>query len=144
MRDVIMRYKLDLPRHVSIISCSSSVQLLIDETKRSVVNLMGINNGSPFLFLLETSYDEEGKLGKFQQRKTEKIADEVSLFVKFILLLSLHKPSPNTIFMLHAPSLNIFVKRKKSSRPSQAKENKRNMSNKNIYNKQLSFHLLYI
>ena len=108
-----MRYKLDLPRHVSIISCSSSVQLLIDETKRSVVNLMGINNGSPFLFLLETSYDEEGKLGKFQQRKTEKIADEVSLFVKFILLLTLHKPSPNIIFMLHAPSLNIFVKRKK-------------------------------
>ena len=35
---------------------------------------MAINNGSPFLFLLETSYDEEGKLGKFQQRKTEKIA----------------------------------------------------------------------
>ena len=104
MRDVIMWYKLDLPRHVSIISCSSCVQLLIDETNRSVVNLMGINNGSPFLFLLETSYDEEGKLGKFQQRKTEKIADEVSLFVKFILLLS--------------------FKRKKSSRSSQAKEKK--------------------
>ena len=119
-----MRYKLDLPRHVSIISCSSSVQLLIDETKRSVVNLMGINNGSPFLFLLETSYDEEGKLGKFQQRKTEKIADEVSLFVKFILLLSLHKRSLNIIFMSHALSLNIFVKRKKSSRSSQAKEKK--------------------
>ena len=120
------------------------MQLLIDETNRSVVNLMGINNGSPFLFLLETSYDEEGKLGKFQQRKTEKIADEVSLFVKFILLLSLHKRSLNIIFMSHASSLNIFVKRKKSSRSSQAKEKKRDMSNKNIYNKQPSFHLLYI
>ena len=101
------------------------MQLLIDETNRSVVNLMGINNGSPFLFLLETSYDEEGKLGKFQQRKTEKIADEVSLFVKFILLLSLHKRSLNIIFMSHALSLNIFVKRKKSSRSSQAKEKKK-------------------
>lgn len=124
MRDVIMWYKLDLPRHVSIISCSSCVQLLIDETNRSVVNLMGINNGSPFLFLLETSYDEEGKSGKFQQRKTEKIADEVSLFVTFIVLLSLHKRSLNIIFMSHALSLNIFVKRKKSSRSSQAKEKK--------------------
>ena len=45
-----MRYKLDLPRHVSIISCSSSVQLLIDETKRSVVNLMGINNRTAVSF----------------------------------------------------------------------------------------------
>ena len=105
---------------------------------------MGINNGSPFLFLLETSYDEEGKLGKFQQRKMEKIADEVSLFVKFILLLSLDKRSLNIIFMSHASSLNIFVKRKKSSRSSQAKEKRRDMSNKNIYNKQPSFHLLYI
>ena len=101
---------------------------------------MGINNGSPFLFLLETSYDEEGKLGKFQQRKTEKIADEVSLFVKFILLLSLHKRSLNIIFYVTCfKSLNIFVKRKKTSRSSQ-----RDMSNKNIYNKQPSFHLLYI
>ena len=85
---------------------------------------MGINNGPPFLFLLETSYDEEGKFGNFQLRKTEKIADEVSLFVKFILLLSLHKRSLNIIFMSHALSLNIFVKRKKSSRSSQAKEKK--------------------
>ena len=38
--------------------------------------------------------------------------------------------------MSHASSLNIFVKRKKSSRSSQAKEKKRDMSNKNIYNKQ--------
>ena len=50
MRDVIMWYKLDLPRHVSIISCSSCVQLLIDETKRSVVNLMGINNRTAVSF----------------------------------------------------------------------------------------------
>ena len=85
---------------------------------------MGINNVPPFLFLLETSYDEEGKFGNFQLRKTEKIAGEVSLFVKFILLLSLHKRSLNIIFMSHALSLNIFVKRKKSSRSSQAKEKK--------------------
>ena len=48
-----MWYKLDLPRHV------------IDETNRSVVNLMGINNEPPFLFVLQTSYDEEGKFGNF-------------------------------------------------------------------------------